>query len=217
MRYVAVLSLAVALAACSHEGQSLSGVEKADPPGHAPHAQPEPAANPHAADPHAADPHAGIAPPPAAAPTQTPLAWSVPAGWKGGPSSRPMRVAEFDVGADESGAPVQCVVFGGIGGDDEQNLERWIGQLGEGAKLSAKTTRSEHDGLKFTRLEVRGPYTDTMHPGGAKAMTEATMLAAIVDGPAGKLHVKMVGPSAVVDAAAAKFDEFLASMKPNGN
>jgi hypothetical protein len=215
MRPAILFALAAALAACSHEGQSLSGADKADPPGGAPHA-PQAQANPHgvdphAADPHAADPHAGLSAPPAAA--QAPVAWSVPDGWKGGPSTRPMRVAEFEVGADESGAPVQCVVFGGIGGDDEQNLERWIGQLGETAKASAKTTRSEHDGLKFTRLEARGAYTDTMHPGGAKAMSEAAMLAAIVDGPAGKLHVKMVGPASVVDAAAPKFDAFLASMK----
>jgi hypothetical protein len=40
------------------------------------------------------------------------------------------------------------------------------------------------------------------------------MLAAIVEAPGGKLHVKLVGPSDLVgsDDVAAKFDELLASM-----
>jgi len=218
VKRAAFLLVPFALAACTHEGKNLSGLEKTDPPGaqhEAPPTSNEPA-NPHEpqANPHAAtNPHAGATPPAPAAASEGPVAWSVPEGWKGGASTRPMRVAEFDVGADESGAAVQCVVYGGIGGDDEQNLSRWISQMGDGAKSSAKTTHADHDGLTITRLEAHGSYTDSMRPGEPKSVGEATMLAAIVDGPSGKLHVKLVGPSQVVDANAAKFDAFLASMR----
>jgi len=119
-----------------------------------------------------------------------------------------MRLAQFDVGGG-----VQCVVFQGISGSDEQNVDRWIGQMGPDAGPGAKVTESERDGVKVTRLEVRGTYTDTMRQG-APTIPEATMLAAVVTSPAAKLHVRIVGPSAVVDAAAAQFDAFIASMKP---
>lgn len=208
------------LAACSHEGSDLSGTGKpaAAPAG----ASAQPAPNPHAGmdmskSPHAADPHAGVpmtnTSSKSAPPAALPIAWTVPEGWKEGAATG-MRVAQFAAGADESGSVVQCVVFGGIGGDDEQNLQRWVGQMGPEAKGAAKTTHVDHDGLKITRLEARGPYTDSMAPGGAKIVPQATMLAAIVESPAGKLHVKFTGASSFMDAQAAKFDAFLASMKP---
>ncbi len=208
-----LLFVAFSLAACSDEGKNLSGADKAAAPTSAP------AANPHGAqpDPHAGapNPHAGMKMPMPAAPTaEAPVAWTVPQGWAGGPSGRPMRAAEFDVGKDDSGAAVQCVVYSGIGGSDEENLSRWTTQMGDAAKAAAKTTHADHDGLKITRFETRGVYTDTMRAGPAKTVDDATMLAAIVEGPNGKLHVKLVGPSSVVAAAAANFDAFLASMKP---
>ncbi len=219
MRNLAILLVVASLAACGHDGGNLAEGEK--PAAHAPAADPHAGVDPHARvnphaglDPHAGvDPHAGMTPPAPAPAADAPIAWTVPGGWQGGASSRAMRVAEFDVGQDEAGVAVQCVVYGGIGGDDEQNLSRWVEQMGETAKASAKTTHSEHDGLKITRLEVRGSYTDTMRAGGAKTVGDAKMLAAIVDGPMGKLHVKLAGASSVVDAAAAQFDAFLASMK----
>jgi len=221
MRNIAILLVVASLAACGHDDGNLAGETKRAPV-QTPPANPHAGVDPHAGlDPHAGavphagrDPHAGMTPPAPAAAAEAPVAWTVPDGWSGGASSRPMRVAEFAVGVDESGDAVQCVVYGGIGGDDQQNLARWIDQMGEAAKASAKTTLTEHDGLKFTRLEVRGPYADSMRAGGPKTVAAATMLAAIVDGPAGKLHVKLVGASSIVDAAAPKFDAFLASMKP---
>jgi hypothetical protein len=189
-RAAIVLAAALAAAACGQE-------EKGPAP-------PPPAVR---------DPHAGMASPPAAAPTKPPVTWAVPQGWKQGHPSSSMRLAQFDVGTDADGQPVQCIVFGGEMGDDEQNVTRWVGQMGPDAKAGATVTKSEQGALKITRVVAQGPYTDAMRPGDAKTIADAALLAAIITSPGGKLYVKLVGPKAQVDAAAKQFDEFIASMK----
>lgn len=219
----AALVLCLAFAGCSHEGENLSGEKKAAPPGVKP-----PAADPHAADPHkpmGADPHAGVgrsAPDPhggigkvvprAAGPS--PLGWTAPSGWKESKPSAGMRLTQFDVGTDEAGDAVQCIVFGGQMGSADDNVARWVGLMGPTAKDSAVVTKTEAGGVKTTRLLARGSYVDSMRPGEAKTYPDATMLAAIVEAPGGMLYVRLAGPKTVVDAAEKQFDEFLASLKP---
>jgi len=171
--------------------------------------------DPAASPPHAAkpNPHGGMAPAVSAAPSKPPIAWTTPQGWKEGHPSSSMRLAQFDVAADAEGNPVQCIVFGGEMGDDDQNVERWIGQMGPDAKAGATIAKSQQGGLKITRVAAQGAYTDSMRPGDSKAIADASMLAAIVESPGGKLYVKLVGPKAQVDAAAKQFEEFIASMK----
>lgn len=157
------------------------------------------------------------APPPSAPvpsdPADSPFTWTVPEGWVETPPGNGMRLAQFDVGKDADGEPVRCLVYARIAGSDEENVAQWTAQMGADAAKDAKSTASEHDGVKITRLEARGSYTDTMREGGAKTTTPATLLAAIVTGPKGRLLAKLVGPSAVVDAQTAKFDAWIASMR----
>lgn len=202
LRASLVLFAALAASACGHEDENLSGVRKVDPPGGAgvPAAPRD-------------NPHGGPKPPISAAPAKPTVTWTAPAGWKEGRPSSTMRVAQFDVAADESGETVQCVVFGGEMGDADQNIARWIGQMGPDAKAGASVTKTEQGELTITRLAVSGAYTDTMRPGEPKTVAQASMLAAVVVAPGSKLYVKLVGPKAQVDAAAKQFDEFLASMK----
>lgn len=199
-RASALALVALALAACGDDSKNLSGVTKVDPPvGAAP----------------AADPHASLgAVPPAGPPALPSLAWTAPAGWKEGVPISAMRIAQFDVGTDSAGDAVQCIVFGGIGGSDEDNIARWVLQMGPGAKESAVVTHGAQGGTKVTRMLAKGSFTDSMRPGEPKTVAAATMLAAIVELPSGKVHVKLAGESAVVDAAAAQFDAFVASLKP---
>jgi hypothetical protein len=215
-RTLALVAVLSSLCACSNDGDNLSGTKKAAPPA----ASAPPVVNPHAAP--GGDPHAGIpgAPPltqaPAAPSAAVPVTWTAPAGWTETKSTRQMRVVEFDAGKDADGNAVQCVVYNAIGGSDEENIARWIGMMGPDAKAGAKVTHSEKDGVKFTRLEAHGPYTDTMGmSGGSKEIPAATMLAAIVESGGAKIFVKMVGASKLLDdgGAGAKFDALLASMK----
>jgi len=205
-RAALVLAASLAVAACGREDENASGVRQGEPPAGAP--APD-MANPH----RAGDPHAGMPRAATAAPVKPPITWTAPAGWKEGHPSSTMRIAQFDIGADAGGEPVQCIVFGGEMGTDEDNISRWVGQMGPDAKTGATVTNSEQGGLKITRVAATGSYTDAMRPGDPKTITEAAMLAAIVTSPGGKLYVKLVGGKAQVDAAAKQFDEFIASMK----
>lgn len=159
------------------------------------------------------NPHGGKSSVPSAIPSKPSVTWTVPQGWKEGRPSSSMRLAQFDVGADADGNAVQCIVFGGSMGSDEDNVSRWIGQMGPDAKAGATVAKSDQGALKVTRVEAKGSYTDTMRAGDAKPIADASLLAAIVESPSGKLYVKLVGPKAQVDAAAKQFDDFIASMK----
>jgi hypothetical protein len=210
VRRLLLLPALFVAASCGHEGKNLSGVHQAEPPQGQGAPPPHPSANPHEGmGAQTPNPH-GVQPP--AAPVERPVTWTAPQGWTESPPTSGMRLAQFDIGKSESGAPVQVVVFTGIGGDDRQNLDRWIEQMGT-TKDAAKESQSEQDGVKVTRLEAHGTFTNTM--GGADAKTpDSTMLAAIVTTQDGaKLHVKLVGPTSVVAAQTANFDAFVASIR----
>lgn len=166
--------------------------------------------------PAAANPQIGGAklPPPSSPPKVPELSWVAPAAWKQGVPMSGMRLAQWDVATDEAGDPVQCIVFGSIGGSDEDNLARWTMQMGPSAASTAKTETTELGGVKVTRFAAKGAYTDSMRPGQPKSYADASFLGAIVATAGGKVHVKLVGPTPLIDAATAQFDEFLASMRP---
>jgi hypothetical protein len=220
---VVLVACALALGACGHEGENLSGQAKAPatPPGKDPHAGLDMGGrDPHAGldmggDPHAGlkmDPHAAMsAPAPEASAT-----WTTPAGWTQRKPSRPLRVAEFDVGTTAEGVAVQCVLWGGIVGSVEENVDRWIGQMGPDAKGSSHVKRTQVNGLGVTRIVARGRFLDPMAAAHeAVEIPEATMLAAVAEAPDGtQTQVKLVGPSSVVDGQAENFDAFVASLKP---
>jgi len=175
------------------------------------------------------DPHAGVdmtgagAQPRVPVPAQAmPLKWTVPEAWEETPPSSRMRLANYVVGKTEKGPPVECVIFAGIGGSDQDNLDRWIGFFtqadGSSSKDSAVITSSDRDGVGVTRMQLSGMFSGGMSAGGDDAV-EWTMLAGIVrnkslDDSRGRVFIRMQGPSDIVKAAAADFDAFLASMQP---
>jgi hypothetical protein len=134
-----------------------------------------------------------------------------------------MRIAQFDLpGKDASGAPVQCAVFGGIGGGKQPNIDRWIGQLqqadGSDSKSKAKITETTRDGMVITRIELVGTFSGGMMPGqAAGAVPDALLLGAIVEAvndPSQSIYIKLVGPKSVVEPETAVFDALLASLRP---
>ena len=190
---------ALALAACGDNSKAGSGATSSAPGG----------------DPHAQKPPGGLGSRSAIAPPAlASIAWTAPSGWKEGKPASGMRIAQFDVGEDSAGDAVQCIVFGGVGGSDEDNISRWLLAMGPGAKDSATITHSGDGSIKVTRVVANGAYTDSMRPGDPKTIAAATLFAAIVEFPSGKVHVKLVGERAVVDPASAQCDAFVASIKP---
>lgn len=167
------------------------------------------------APPEAAAPTGTMMPPVAAAPLDPGVRWDVPHNWSEVPASS-MRLATYRVPAANADAAVECAVyyFGpGQGGSTEANLERWLGEF-ENPEKPLRAT-SEVAGMKVTRVRVKGAYAT--HAAGLSAPppvhAHQQLLAAIVEGPAGPVFFKLVGPSASVDAAAADFDRMLASLQ----
>jgi hypothetical protein len=143
------------------------------------------------------------------------LTWTVPSSWKTGPQKQ-MRLATY---ISTNGAECGVFFFGANeGGDDEANIDRWIGQFtgpdGSSAK-GAKKGSQQVNGIKVLTLDVSGTY---LNPGGpmmtaGEPLKNARMLAAIARGPEGKVFFKLVGEKQRVTAEEANFHSLLKSLR----
>lgn len=147
-----------------------------------------------------------------------PLTWTVPEGWTSETPSSSMRVAQFHPGGEGAG-DVRCIVFGGIGGSNEENIERWVAQFaqpdGSDPASQAKFTHDEHDGVKVTRVDVAGTFTGQMMAGVGDPVNaeDWRFLGAIAEGHGARVFLTFRGPRAVIDPAEAGFDALLASFR----
>ena len=154
----------------------------------------------------------------AAAPA--PVAWDVPEGWTQQPGTNSMRAAQFPLGTDDAGSSVDCIVYTGIGGGTQANIDRWVGQFtladGTAAKDAATTTRTETNGLTVVRVEVVGKYVAQAMPGQGQPLNadDWMLLGAVVEGAGAPCFVKLVGPRALLEKNEAQFDALLGSFKP---
>lgn len=228
VRVLALLAAATAtLAACEQDGprgDPLKGGTPAAPTD--PHAGMDMGgrASPHPALPsdHPPVPGMGGSMPspmkPPASPQTTSFTWTAPQGWKQVTPSSTMRIAQFDLDATwPDGIPVQCAIFPAIGGGKQANIDRWIGQFqqadGSASKDKAKLAESSRDGLSVTRIELRGQFSDGMQKP-PRQTDDGMLLGAIVEAPDGdNLYVKLTGPRAAIESEAARFDEFVASLR----
>ncbi len=144
------------------------------------------------------------------------VTWRVPKGWTESPGTNAMRLAQFDVGL--KGAPgqpaPQLVVFKGIGGSNQANIDRWSGQFnqpdGSSSKDKTKVTLSLRGKLRVTRVEITGTHSTAMLPGeGGETTQAAALLGAILEAHGGRLFLKLVGPADQIDSVRAAFDTFL--------
>jgi len=153
----------------------------------------------------------------AAAETAGGVSWTAPAGWTLQPA-RPMRVATYAIAAvapDTEGAELAIFFFGaGQGGSADDNIKRWAGQF-EGKP--PRTKQAKLGALAVTRVEIDGTYSASMGPMGPTAQKTSkpgwALLGAIVEGGDGPVFFKLVGPKKTVEAARAKLDKLLATLK----
>jgi len=143
-----------------------------------------------------------------------------PKEWSEKPVTSSMRAAQF-VWSDKPGEQAELVVYyfgeGGAGGV-EANLERWLGQItqpdGKPSKDIAKIEKTKFANQEATVVSVAGRLTTQQMPGGPAPvdMTDAMLLAAIVNSPTGPYYFKATGSKKTVEANTAKFRAMLASM-----
>jgi hypothetical protein len=205
----------------------------------------EPTRPPAAAAP-ANDPHAGLGiPPPSGAnapplanpmggpPGQGPgagpastteLSWDDPPGWRREQPSSQMRRAQYKVphaGTDTADAELTVITFGGgMGGSNEANIARWLGQLeqpdGRQTADLAQRRSMTAAGLNVLIVEAPGRIRGGMAMPGAPAppaFDRGRLLAAIVETPNGPWFFKLTGGDETVASARAGFEGMLRSLR----
>jgi hypothetical protein len=140
------------------------------------------------------------------------LKWTAPAGWAS-KGTAPMRAATYSV------EDAECIVYffgAGQGGSADANIARWKSQFAvDGQPAPAKVDKRTVHGLPVTEIDVTGTYTAT---GGAAMpqqapVTNARMLAAVIEGPGGSIFLKFTGPLKTIGANKDKFDQLMNSFQ----
>ena len=150
------------------------------------------------------------------------LTLTVPETWKKEPAANRLRLAQFVIPAAEGVEDeTELTVFGGFGGSDAANLQRWADQfVAEGRKVSVVQGKGREGEYKL--LDASGTWNAPDGPpmmGKTKRMPDSRMLAAIVAVPGqGNYFLKMAGPAKTVtpqvDAFRASFGGDESTEKP---
>jgi hypothetical protein len=145
-----------------------------------------------------------------------------PADWKEEKPGNRMRFAQFrlpKVDGDKEDA--ELVIFQGIGGSAQQNIERWKSMFvaPEGKKIAdiAKVTDVKVGSTKVPYLQICGTYKFKSAPFDPNAKEELKpnycMLAVVYDGKQTPYHIRIVGPEKTVEHYRKGFEDFLAAFK----
>jgi hypothetical protein len=143
------------------------------------------------------------------------LTFKRPADWAWVPLQSSMRKAQLAVPGlgPSKAAEITFFHFGPAGGGDiDSNIQRWIRQFQSPPgveKVESKTL----GGRKTTLVTTEGTYAAGMPGQPATPMENYALLGAIVEDSGGNVFVKMTGPRETVQAARAKFLEFLETAK----
>jgi hypothetical protein len=162
--------------------------------------------------------------PGAGAASTTELSWDDPPGWRREQPSSQMRRAQYKIphaGADTADAELTVITFGGgMGGSNEANIARWLGQLeqpdGRQTTDVAQRRSMTAAGLNVLIVEAPGRIRGGMAMPGAPpppAFDRGRLLAAIVETPNGPWFFKLTGGDETVAAARGAFEGMLRSLR----
>ena len=142
---------------------------------------------------------------------------NIPDGWKREQPSSSMRIAQFQIpGKNGVG---ELIIFSGIGGTVDANLDRWYGQFKsetkESISKSAIKTKEKINGMEVTFSYVVGTYLkSSMGMGGSTTeMSNYVLMAAIVIAPDGPYFFKGIGPKTTMDFQKDNFTQFIHSLE----
>jgi len=129
------------------------------------------------------------------------------------PAMQAMRKAQLSVPGKDGGKPADITFFyfgAGQGGGVKPNVDRWIGQITE-KTAPEKIEEKEIGGTKVTFVTAEGTFSSGMPTAPKTPMTGYALHGAILEHADGAVFVKMTGPAPAVQAAQARFQEFIAS------
>ncbi len=140
----------------------------------------------------------------------------LPTGWKEEAPTNQMRLAQFKITkADGDPEDAELIIFKGLGGSAQANIDRWKKTFAAGDK--AKVTEFEAGGGKGQLLDVAGTYQFKARPFDPNGKTEEKKAYAMValhwEGPQNVYHFRMTGPAKTVEKNRQIFIEWLKSLK----
>ncbi|MBX3382297.1 MAG: hypothetical protein KF864_02190 [Phycisphaeraceae bacterium] len=213
MKHILAISAALSLAmlvtpACEKESQPVPAPAPANPAPTNPAQTPAPA------------------PAPSPAPSTGPATFSagdlrfdLPAGWQSVPPANAMRLAEVHVPAPQGADPaaICLLTFSRAGGNIEDNITRWAGQVRtpDGAPATPVRTTIERAGLTITLVEFRGTFMDGM-PGSSQPPTAREgwiFRGAILPTQPMATFIRMTGPAESMLAAEEGWQSLVASAR----
>ena len=148
---------------------------------------------------------------------------TTPAEWVKERPASTMRFGQFrlpKVKDDKDDAVI--VLFKGITGTAEQNIERWKGEFtppkGKSIDDVSKVTKMKIDGHPATRLEITdGTFSVSPRPFDPSAKKVAKpgyrMVGIQFDGPDTIYHIKMTGPAKTIEHYTKGFDKWIEGFK----
>lgn len=149
-----------------------------------------------------------------AAPALAGMRWRAPETFVYQRPQRPMRNAEYTVAGEAGPALMTVFHFPRMGGEIQDNVQRWVGQFRntDGTPAEADVSRREVGGLEVHLVDVAGTYAPGMMGGGGPQSGQR-LLGAIVVAPEGPVFFKLVGPDATVAGARDAFEAFVSSFE----
>jgi hypothetical protein len=144
-----------------------------------------------------------------------------PASWKEEAPSNQMRLAQFKLPKVDGSGDAQLVIFKGISGSAQANIDRWKGQFeppaGKSLKDVARVKEMKVGNAQVAYLDVHGTYLDKFPPFDPNAKVikrpKYRMLAVQFDAKSAPYHIKLVGPADTVEHYKKGFDEWLENFK----
>ena len=138
-----------------------------------------------------------------------------PVTWIEQPPMRPdLEATRFTVPGRDGSAAAEIVVFHGIGGTIEANIERWRGQFrpdDSGAFPEAMVdTITAGDDMEVTLVELVGDWRKL---GAASYTPNQQFITAIINGPSGMVFVRFVGDAATVAPNRNAFIDMMRSLR----
>lgn len=140
--------------------------------------------------------------------TVSDLNFAVTAPWKSVEPSSSMRKATLQYPVTGLDKPLEAIFFHFPGGDVQQNIDRWKGQIQGGDQ--PKIEEVEVNGRKVTFFHATGTYTDPFS--GQGAQENYAMLGALipVEG-SGPVVIKLAGPKDAVASITEAFRKMATS------
>ncbi len=135
--------------------------------------------------------------------------------WRWSPVRKPMRLHTWTIPAAEGAEPAELTVIHfaeAAGNTTDANIRRWSGQFrGDDLPPQPEVTSMTVSDMPVTLVELRGEY---LGMGGGWHKADHAMLVAMIESTDGSIFIKLLGPTATVDAARPSFMAMVEGIRP---